>query len=185
MKHDTKMKELSKSKSREEENSFRAGMPGFTAIEILVVLLIVGVMAAAIFPAVMHTLETRSLDGTAREILMGMQRARFQAVKTHVDHRLRFVHGSSGWAYYIEKETTSGQWSVIQGFIKKTISSDFSVTVNLPSQEVIFSPLGFAANIDSAQNSVTIQSPSLQSYNQADSRIVSVYPGGSVRFSKT
>ncbi len=54
---------------------------GFSMIEIIVVLAIIGVMAAVLFPAIINSLETRFLESTAKEIVSSMMRAKFQAVK--------------------------------------------------------------------------------------------------------
>ncbi len=154
-------------------------------IEILVVIAIMGVMAVVIFPAIMNSLETRSLESTTKEVLSSLVRAKFQAVRTHLNHRVRFELESSGWTYCIEREDQVNQWNMIREFIKKNIPSDFNVTVNLPNQQVIFSPLGFVTNFSSSQSSITIQSPSLQDYNQPPNRHIMIYSGGSVQYSKT
>jgi prepilin-type N-terminal cleavage/methylation domain-containing protein len=158
---------------------------GFSMIEILVVIAIVGVMAAVIFPAVINSLEKRSLESTTKEVLSSLVRAKFQAVRTHLNHRVRFAQESSGWTYCIEREDQANQWNMIREFVKKNIPSDYNVTVNLPNQQVVFSPLGIVTNFSSSQNSITIQSPSLQNYNQPPNRHITVYSGGSVHYSKT
>jgi len=158
---------------------------GFSMIEILVVIGIIGVMAAVLLPAIINSLEKRSFESTAKEIVSNLMRAKFQAVKTHLNHRVRFIQESLVWSYYIEREEAAGQWSVVQGFMKKTISTEYNVTVNLPNQEVIFSPLGIVTNFSSSQNSVTLQNPALQNYNQPSNRLITVYSGGSVKYNKT
>jgi Tfp pilus assembly protein FimT len=145
----------------------------------------VGVMAAVIFPAIINSLETRSLESTTKEVLSSLVKAKFQAVRTQLNHRVRFALESSGWTYCIERENQTNQWNMIREFIKKNIPSDFNVIVNLPNQQVVFSPLGIVTNFSSSQNSITIQSPSLQSYNQPPNRHITVYSGGSIHYSKT
>ena len=158
---------------------------GFSMIEMLVVLAIIGVMAAVLFPAIINSLDKRSFDSTAKEIVSNLMRAKFQAVKTHLNHRVRFIQETDGWSYYIEQEDMANQWSVLQGFVKKTISMEYTVTVNLPNLEVVFSPLGIVTNFNSSQNSVTLLNPALQNYNQPPNRLIMVYSGGSVKYSKT
>ncbi len=157
---------------------------GFSMLEILVAVGIVGILAVMFYPNIMNTLETRKLENTAREVMMNLQRAKFQAVKTRLNHRIRFSNESYGWAYTIEREDTTAVWNTIPGFVQKVIPQQFNITVDLPSDIIQFSPLGFVTNYSTAQNSVTLQSQKLQRLNQPDLRVISVFIGGSVRYSK-
>ena len=174
---------LSKEKIRRARSASRP--EGFTLMELLVVVAIIGMLSFVLIPNVMNSLETRSLEGTTREMMGTMQRAKFQAVKTRINHRIRFEYRDDIWFYYIEREDNPGDWVSMPGFSYNTVPIKFNVTVNFPSQIVQFSPLGFVSNYDSSQNSVTIQSPKLDDQNQADERIVSVYIGGSFKYDKT
>ena len=49
---------------------------GFTLIEVLVVIAIIGAMMALAFPSIMNSLETRNLDNGAREVQTTIQQAR-------------------------------------------------------------------------------------------------------------
>ena len=48
---------------------------GFTLIEILVVLAILGVLMLASYPSILNSLETRTLENTARDIRASLHRA--------------------------------------------------------------------------------------------------------------
>jgi prepilin-type N-terminal cleavage/methylation domain-containing protein len=157
---------------------------GFTAAEVIVVMAIIGLLAALTFPSVINSLETRSLDSTARDILNEMQRAKFQAVKTKLNHRLRFAQDSGRWVYVVEREDSAGTWNQVQGIVENVIASGFSITVDLPLQQVVFSPLGMVMNFNSAQNSVVVQSSKLAEYNKPAERYVYVFSGGSVYYSE-
>jgi len=133
---------------------------------------------------IMNSMETREFENSARDIQSTLQRAKFQAVKTKLNHRVRFVKGTSEWEFFIESEVTQNNWNLITGFIKKVVSPKFMVTVNFPGQAVVFSPLGLVLNFDPQQNSLIIKSPRLEDYNQPDQRIICVYAGGSVHFIK-
>jgi len=158
---------------------------GITLIETLVVLALMGMLLAWSFPSILNTLETRNLENTARDILTVIQRAKYLAVEEKLPYRVRFFTENGPWQYVIEKENPPGTWVTTPGFVPKTISTKFNVTVNLPSEIVTFSSMGFITDFDTTQNSVTLQSPKLNSYNQPDLRIVSVFAGGSVRYEKT
>ena len=155
---------------------------GFTFIEIILVVGILGMLSLIFYPDVRRTLEVRLLENEARDILTTMQRAKFQAVKTKLSHRVRFIYENNEWTFQIEREESPGQWSLMPGFIRKMISSKFQVTIDLPSQIVEFSPLGFISNYDNEHNSITLQSTKLKSYSQPDLRVISVYAGGSIRY---
>jgi len=158
---------------------------GFSLLEILVAVGIIGILGVIFYPNVMNTLETRELENTAREVMMNLQRAKFQAVKTRLNHRVRFSNESYGWAYTIEREDTSAVWNTMSGFVQKVIPQKFNITVNLPSDLIQFSPLGFVTNYSTTQNRISIRSQKLQRFGQPDQRVISVFIGGSVQFRKT
>ena len=155
---------------------------GMSIVEVLIVVALIAVLALAFFPNIRSTMETRDFENAARDIQTTIQQARMEAVKTKLNHRVKFMQGTNGWEFFIEKENTPGTWALMQGYIKKMIPSRFNVTVNLPDQTVIFSPLGFIQNYSSSQNSVTIQSPKLDSEAQPDLRTITVFAGGSTRY---
>jgi len=164
---------------------------GYTFIEVLIVVGIVGMILAAIYPSIMNTLATRRLENTARDILTTMQRAKFQAVKTKLNHRVGFLQDNGVWAYFIEMEETPGTWNTIPGFVRKEIPTVLNTVVNLPDvtglpdKGVVFSPLGFVTNVSVNQNSVSLQSDKLKGYGQPDLRIITVFAGGSIHYTKT
>lgn len=158
---------------------------GFTVIEILLVLALIGVMTVVFYPSVMNTQEKRLLENTARDVLTTLQQAKFQAVRTKANHRVNFMNITGGWVFAIEKENDQNQWKVIPGFIRKRISSKFNVKVNFPDQAVIFSPLGLISNFSFNQNSIIIQSQKLKSYDHPDQRIINVFVGGSIAYVKS
>ncbi len=164
---------------------------GYTFIEILVVVAVLAVILAAFYPGIMNTLETRGIENSARGIQTTMQRAKFQAVKTKLNHRVGFLNDGGVWFYFIEREDSLGNWSTMPGFIRKEIPERLIVSLNLPdvtgipSKGVEFSPLGFITNFDTNLNSVSLQSDNLRRKGQPDLRVVSVFAGGSVHYIKT
>ncbi len=118
-----------------------------------------------------------------------LQRAKFQAVKSRINHRVRFDFIPQGemnvWCYYVEREDTPGIWNSMPGFNRRFLPPHFNVTVNFPDQIVQFSPLGFISNYSSSQNTMTVQSDKLNRYNQPDVRVISVFVGGTVEYTKT
>lgn len=161
---------------------------GFTLLEILVAMGIIGIISLAFYPSILNTLETRKLESTARNIMTNLQRAKFQAVTTRLNHRVTFEYVTQGstdtWTFTIEREDTPGNWSVMPGFLRKSIPAEFDVTVNVPDQMVEFSSLGFVSNYSTTQNTISVRSSKLNSYNQPDERTLSVFIGGSIQYAK-
>lgn len=164
---------------------------GYTFIEVLVVVGILGMILAALYPNIMNTLETRGIENSARNILTTMQRAKFQAVKTKLNHRVGFLDDDGVWFYFIEREDPPGTWSTMPGFIRKEIPEKLIVSLNfpdvtgVPSKGVVFSPLGFITNFDTNLNSISLQNDKLRRQGQPDLRVVAVFAGGSVHYIKT
>jgi prepilin-type N-terminal cleavage/methylation domain-containing protein len=164
----------------------RINNKGFTLLELLVAIGIIAIIVVAFYPSILNSLETRSLENEAREILMTMEQTKFRAVKSKLNHRVRFDNSTGQLRYIIEREDTPGTWNEIPGVIGKTMSSKFNITVNLPTLDVVvFSPLGFVTNYDTDNNNITIQSDKLKGYNQPDQRVVRVLAGGSIQYIKS
>ena len=162
-------------------------MRGFTLIEILIAVAIISILSLASYPYIMNTLETRSLENGAREILTVLQTARYRAIDTKDNHRVRFYQDEgTDWRMIIERETSAGNWEPSRGFAPRTISPKFSFSVDLPDGESVeFSSMGVVEGFDSTKNSLELQSDKLKGQNQPDLRIVRFYGGGSVHYIKT
>ncbi|MFC2163395.1 Tfp pilus assembly protein FimT/FimU [Acidobacteriota bacterium] len=157
---------------------------GVTLLEVLVVIGLLSLMTVLSLPNIRNALETRDLENQARDIASTMQRAKFQAVKSKLNHRVRFEDLGGYWVFYIEREETPSTWTLMPGMVKKPVPTKYNITINLPSFIATFSPLGFVTDFDTNLNSVVLQSPKLNRFGQPDQRIVSVFAGGSVRYVK-
>ena len=182
------MRNLSKRQQSQKFNG-QAGSAGYTLLELLLVIGIIAVLAAALYPNLMNSLETKTLENEARDILTSLQRTKFLAVKSKFPHRLRFEQDAetSLWKYIIEREETAGTWTIIPEFVSRLIPPKFDVTVDLPEpdHDVVYSALGTVTNFDILHNRVILQSDRLERHNQPDQREIQVYTGGSVRFVKS
>lgn len=168
-----------KAKARDKSASARKG---FTLVEIMVAVAIIGLMAFIFYPNIINTLESRKIEGSARQVLTILQRAKFQAVKTKLNHRVKFEAVGAGWVYSIEKEDNPNEWNIMRGFLRKSIPAEFQVNVDFPNNTVEFSPLGLVANYSPTQRSITLQSLKLADYGKPDQRIIKVIAGGSIQY---
>jgi prepilin-type N-terminal cleavage/methylation domain-containing protein len=158
---------------------------GFTLIESLLVIAIIGIILLMAYPNIKNSLEVRGLENEAREILTTLQQAKFQAVRTKLNHRVNFDNSLGYWVYFIERETSFNNWVEIPGAVRKSIPGKLTVTINLPSQIVVFSPLGFVLNYSTAQHDISVQSPNIQRQGQPSTRTIVIYAGGSIQYVKS
>jgi prepilin-type N-terminal cleavage/methylation domain-containing protein len=185
------LKKTTKIKSSLVNKNKALTLKGYTFIEVLVVIGIIGLILAALYPSIMNTLETRGLENSARGILTTLHQAKFQAVKTKLNHRVGFLYDGDVWCYFIEREETPGTWNTMPGFIRKEIPTKFNSLINYPDvvgtpdKGIVFSPIGFVTNFDTNQNTLNLQSDKLKGYDQPDLRVITVYAGGSIHYLKT
>ncbi len=171
-----------------EKKIFNVGHSGFSAIEILVVVAIMGILSMSMYPAILNSMATRALENSAREIMGSLQSAKFQAIKTKLPHRVRFANDSGVWEYVVEREVTAGIWTRLPRFSLKMIPSAFSVDVKSGTADktVEFSHMGFIVNFEAfPANTIVLESSKLRNYGQPDQRIINFYFGGSIRYEKT
>jgi len=167
----------------------RSALRGFTLIEILVVIGIMGIFMIVSYPSILNILAARNLENTTREIQTYLQQTKFQAVSTRIDHRVRFTWiDASYWAYDMERLQMDGTWIKAQGAPRKTIPNLLNVTITFPAagadHVAVFTPLGTFPQFAINQNSITLQSPKLDRPGQMDERVLSIFLGGSIQYAK-
>lgn len=167
----------------------RPAAGGFTLIEVLVVIGIMGIFMIASYPNILNIMETRNLENTTRQIQTFMQQTKLQAVSTRIVHRVRFFWvNASYWAYDMERLQVDGTWVKVGSAPRKTIPNWVSVTITFPAagadHVAVFSPLGTVENYAVGQNSITLQSPKLDRPGQMDERVLSIFLGGSIQYAK-
>jgi prepilin-type N-terminal cleavage/methylation domain-containing protein len=167
----------------------RPASGGFTLIEILVVIGIMGIFMIVSFPAILNTMATRNLENTTRQVQTYLQQTKLQAVSTRIVHRVRFTRvNASYWAYEMERLQENGTWIRAQGAPRKAIPNGLNVTFTVPlsgaDPVIVFSALGTVANYSVGQNTITLQNPNLNRPGQMDQRVLSLFMGGSIQYAK-
>jgi prepilin-type N-terminal cleavage/methylation domain-containing protein len=166
----------------------RAG--GFTLIEVLIVIGIMGILMVVSYPSILNTMAVRNLDNATRQIQTFLQQTKLQAVSAKIIHRVRFFQPEGTfWAYDMERLQADGTWIKALGNVpRKTIPGSFNVTITFPAvgadHQAVFSPLGTFPEFDVNQNSIILQSPKLDRPDQMDERVLSIFMGGSIHYSK-
>ena len=164
---------------------------GFTLIEMLVVLGIIGILMVVAYPSILNTMAVRNLENATREIQTFLQQTKLQAVSTRIAHRVRFYQdAASRWSYRVERIQENGTWVNAQRGPVKTVSDRFNITLTLPLDTMtgdhvaVFSALGMFSQFAVSQNSITLQSPKLYRLRQDDQRVLSIFMGGSIEYAK-
>jgi len=168
----------------------RSALRGFTLIEILIVIGIMGIFMAVSYPSILNIMATRNLENTTRQIQTFLQQTKFQAVSTKINHRVRFFQpDGTFWAYEMQALQPDGLTFVtVPGPPRKTISNRLNVTITFPADGAdhvaVFSPLGMFPQFAISQNSITLQNPNLDRPGQMDERVLSIFMGGSIQYAK-
>lgn len=158
---------------------------GFTLFEAVIVVALLGLLAVTSLPSILNLTEVRVLDLTAREIMTTLQLARWQAVSTKLNHRLRFAFASGRWAYCLEVENPSGTWTAKRSTPAKTIPSKLAAVMTLPaSSAVAFTGTGFVTGYESNRSEIALVSSKLGALGQENRRLIRFFASGSLRLTK-
>jgi hypothetical protein len=88
----------------------------------------------------------------------------------------------------MERLQANGTWIKAQGAPRKTIPNRVNVTITFPAaganRVAVFSSIGTFPQFAADQNSITLQNPNLDRPGQMDERVLSIFMGGSIRYSK-
>ena len=142
---------------------------GFTLIELVVAITIVGVGVMLAAPSAASMIANRRVQGAAQSVLDGLAKGRSEAVRRNVPVRFT-LDGASGWT--LENATSSAS---IQSY--KTADWSTLAIGTTPSTSVTFLPNGLIQTAGTPMSQVTVSS----SVANTRTRRINIFGGGLIR----
>ena len=150
--------------------------PGFTLIELMVTLAVVGILVVVAVPAMVFMINSNRLAGTTGELTSSLQLARSEAVRRGASVTIcGSTNGtdcnSTDWSNWIVTgaDSTTGDVEVI-----RDVSATGSVQLSGPATGIVFRPSGL---ID-AQQQLVVCVPTTQP--QENRRVITVMISGNI-----
>jgi len=145
---------------------------GFTLVEIMIVLLLLGIALAVAVPSMDSAISETTLDGAAREVVSAIQYAQSLAVREGIEHGVEFFPSEERFRCFNNETDTT----VLNPFDKKDYDIDLSnqghlqgvdlASVSFGNKEVIFSAIGELSESGSIvvsyrefQKTITVSAP--------------------------
>lgn len=90
-----------------KEFSIKRQMRGFTIVEMIVSLTVIGFVSLITLPTIIYQLASYDIEESAKEISSAFMVARVRAIETHMPHRVKFDLNSNPQRFIIQRGTTS------------------------------------------------------------------------------
>jgi len=111
---------------------------GFTLVELLIALAVVGILAAVAVPSISNSTGSHRVVEQTRRIHSDLVEARTRAIAEQRQFRVKFNDGNNAWR--IQRDV-SGVWTQVDGI--RTMPAGLSVKVDGASAgQVVYSPRG-------------------------------------------
>ena len=138
---------------------------GLTAIEMIVVISIIGIMAGMIVPTISKYLPGIQLNGSAREITDNLREAQERTVTEQNQHLVRFFPTASPAYFKLIRIVNSNEELMRQ--VNLPTSQTLTLDETIADNQIIFSPDGGP----SSSGNITID-------NDTSNKIINISPAG-------
>jgi type IV fimbrial biogenesis protein FimT len=126
---------------------------GFTLVEVLVVMMIVGLLTAAALPAMRRHLANADIRGVAEEMRSGIEQARSEAIRRNTT--VRFDRNGTGWNVVLPGSGGTPDTTLFA----RPPRAQTQVTVTADVDTISFSGSGWTSPFGQAMN-VNLRAPS-------------------------
>ena len=86
----------------------RMNASGFTFMELMIVIAIIGILSAIALPGMLRSMPEKRLKSAARDLYGAMQKARLDAVKNNATIWVRLDSTNSPGSFYFDNDNTAG-----------------------------------------------------------------------------
>ncbi len=160
--------------------SHKAGLAGFSLIELMVVVAVLGILTAFALPSYSVWMENTRIRNAAESIQAGLQIARAEAIKHNAKVQFKLVGATSTW--------TVGCVNVVVAGCPATIAShsggeggaaNITVATNNEATTAVFSSLGTVVQAANPLTQVDVDSSALTATDRRNLSILIFASGGS------
>ncbi len=128
---------------------------GFTLVEMLMVLVVVGIMTAIALPSMRLSLSNADIRAVAEEMRSGLELARTEAIRRNTS--VQFRRAGNGWTVVVPGATAAQDLTVATRATRQA-----QVTVTADIDTIAFSGSGWTAPFGTSMT-ITLQAPSVGS----------------------
>jgi len=116
----------------------RGHSSGFTLVEIMIVLLLLGIVLSAAIPSMNSTLDGMKLDGAAQEVVYAIQYVRSLSIKEGTGYGVKFFPDTNNFECY----DTDTDGVILNPVDKKPYEIDFDAEGHLQGIDLVSAALG-------------------------------------------
>ncbi len=140
----------------------RGRAPGFTLVEMMIVITVIGILLVLGVPALRGVLENSKLRATSESMKYGLDLARNEAVR--LNRQMEFAYTDTGWV--VRQPTDDDSGVVIHSGTGREAGGDVTLTFTPDdARRVTFDSFGRALATNPADDSAPISSIDVESVN--------------------